>query len=105
MLNDEATVCDLQGRPFNTKYFDWSKLYIMTMKTTRYFNYTRTRSDRADIKDKWIQQVVNHPFRQMEELENGVGLKKPVDFCGLFCLPMEKPFTMLFGIDHIRRNK
>jgi hypothetical protein len=31
------------------------------MKTTQYFEYTRTRSDRAVIKDSWIQYVINNP--------------------------------------------
>ena len=31
------------------------------MKTTRYFKYTRRRSDRALIKDEWIKSVVNNP--------------------------------------------
>ena len=31
------------------------------MKTTQYFEYTRTRSDRTVIKDSWIQYVINNP--------------------------------------------
>lgn len=31
------------------------------MKTTRYFDYVRKRSDRAAIRDEWIMHVVNHP--------------------------------------------
>ena len=33
------------------------------MKTTQYFNYTRKRSDRAWIKEKWIEFVVNNPTK------------------------------------------
>jgi hypothetical protein len=29
------------------------------MKTTQYFNYTRKRSDRAHIKEDWIQFVID----------------------------------------------
>ena len=31
------------------------------MKTTEYFNYTRKRPDRAQIKDEWILFVIEHP--------------------------------------------
>ena len=31
------------------------------MKTTRYFNYTRKRQDRAQIKKEWIEFVIENP--------------------------------------------
>ena len=31
------------------------------MKMTRYFEYTRLRSDRSDIKDDWIYQAIKNP--------------------------------------------
>jgi hypothetical protein len=31
------------------------------MKTTKYFEYTRTRPDRAQIKDDWIKSVIERP--------------------------------------------
>ena len=31
------------------------------MKTTHYFEYTRKRPDRAQIKDDWIQFVIESP--------------------------------------------
>ena len=31
------------------------------MKTTRYFDYTRKRSDRAQIKEDWIKSVIENP--------------------------------------------
>ena len=31
------------------------------MKTSRYFDYTRTRPDRFEIKDSWIEHVINNP--------------------------------------------
>ena len=31
-----------------------------TLKTTKYFDSTRTRPDRAYIKDEWIQYVIDH---------------------------------------------
>ena len=30
------------------------------MKTTKYFDYTRLRSDRRNIKDAWILYVIEH---------------------------------------------
>ena len=33
----------------------------MSMKTTRYFNYTRKRQDRAQIKEEWIEYVIENP--------------------------------------------
>ncbi len=33
----------------------------MPMKTTLYFNYTRKRQDRAQIKDEWIEFVIENP--------------------------------------------
>lgn len=34
------------------------------MKTTKYFDFRRQRSDRRDIKDEWIQRVVTSPMRK-----------------------------------------
>lgn len=31
------------------------------MKKTNYFEYTRKRPDRAQIKDKWIEYVIDNP--------------------------------------------
>ncbi len=31
------------------------------MKTTRYFDYTRKRPDRAQIKEDWIKTVIEKP--------------------------------------------
>ena len=33
------------------------------MKKTQYFEYTRKRPDRAQIKDKWIKYVIDNPER------------------------------------------
>jgi len=33
------------------------------MKKTQYFEYTRKRPDRAQIKDKWIKHVIDNPER------------------------------------------
>ncbi|MCL4315751.1 MAG: hypothetical protein M1527_02635 [Gammaproteobacteria bacterium] len=34
------------------------------MKTTKYFQATRVRSDRVIIKDEWIQHVVRFPEKE-----------------------------------------
>jgi hypothetical protein len=31
------------------------------MKTTKYFDYTRKRPDRAKIKNEWIKMVIEKP--------------------------------------------
>ncbi len=31
------------------------------MKTTRYFDHTRQRPDRAAIREEWISHVIEHP--------------------------------------------
>ncbi len=33
------------------------------MKTTQYFEYTRQRPDRSNIKEDWIAQVINKPIK------------------------------------------
>ena len=33
------------------------------MKTTKYFDYTRQRSDRAQIKIEWIEYAIHNPDR------------------------------------------
>jgi len=33
------------------------------MKTTQYFDYTKRRSDRVYIKEKWIKFVIENPLK------------------------------------------
>ena len=33
------------------------------MKTTQYFEYTRKRPDRAQIKEEWIKTVIENPAK------------------------------------------
>jgi hypothetical protein len=33
------------------------------MKTTQYYEYTRKRADRAQIKEEWIKAVIKKPER------------------------------------------
>ena len=34
------------------------------MKTTKYFDFRRRKPDRKNIKDEWIQRVVDSPIRK-----------------------------------------
>ena len=42
------------------------------MKTTQYFEHTRTRPDRATIKNEWIKQVIEHPERIEIQSDNRI---------------------------------
>ncbi len=34
------------------------------MRTTKYFDFRRKQPDRKDIKDEWIQKVMDSPLRK-----------------------------------------
>ena len=42
------------------------------MKTTEYFKATRSRPDRARIKDEWVMQVVSHPEHELIQSDGRV---------------------------------
>jgi hypothetical protein len=42
------------------------------MKTTRYFLATRERPDRATIRIEWIEQVINHPEREVMQADGRI---------------------------------
>ena len=42
------------------------------MKTTRYFDYTRKRPDRALIKNDWIEFVINNPVKSKVQSDGRV---------------------------------
>lgn len=42
------------------------------MKVTRYFEVTRARPDRADIREEWIQQVIDHPEREVVQQDGRI---------------------------------
>jgi len=44
------------------------------MKTTRYFEYTRRRPDRAQIKEEWIKYVIENPNKT--EIQSDGRIKK-----------------------------
>jgi len=44
------------------------------MKTTQYFDYTRKRPDRAQIKEDWIKFVIDHP--EKSEIQSDSRIRK-----------------------------
>ncbi len=45
---------------------------LKSVKTTQYFQYTRKRSDRACIKDKWIEYVILTPVREEKQSDGRI---------------------------------
>lgn len=48
------------------------------MKTTRYFQMTRTRPDRAMIRDEWIERTVTNPVRRFVQADGRIRCWAPV---------------------------
>ena len=44
------------------------------MKTTKYFDYTRKRADRAQIRENWIKFVIENP--EKTEIQSDGRIKK-----------------------------
>lgn len=42
------------------------------MKCTRYFQSIRQRPDRAVIRDEWIQQVIDHPAKEVTQADGRI---------------------------------
>ena len=42
------------------------------MKCTDYFLHTRTRSDRAQIRDAWIKDAIDHPVRRQVQTDGRI---------------------------------
>ncbi|HEY9200070.1 MAG TPA: hypothetical protein VIQ81_00615 [Gammaproteobacteria bacterium] len=42
------------------------------MKSTKYFQATRMRPDRSQIKDEWIQQVVQFPEKEQMQADGRI---------------------------------
>jgi hypothetical protein len=41
--------------------------YLDSMKVTKYFKHVRSRTDRAQIRDEWIEEAVQNPeFRHIQ---------------------------------------
>ncbi len=44
----------------------------MLFKTTDYFNYMKSRSDRSFIKNEWIWYVINNPVHQETQTDGRI---------------------------------
>ena len=44
----------------------------MQLKTTRYFQATRSRPDRASIRDEWIARTITHPEKQFVQADGRI---------------------------------
>lgn len=52
------------------------------MKFTRYFQALRTRPDRAIIRDNWIQQVIDHPVKEIIQKDGRIRRWAPIQEMG-----------------------
>jgi len=48
------------------------------VRTTRYFDATRAREDRAAIKDEWIAHVVRNPIREAVQADGRIRRWAPI---------------------------
>ena len=55
---------------------------------TQYFLYTRLRSDRKDIKNEWIEQVINNPIRKIIQSDKRIRCWGKIDEAGGKYLPV-----------------
>ncbi len=44
------------------------------MKTTRYFDYVRSRPDRQAIRDEWILEVIKNPIHKVVQKDGRIRL-------------------------------
>ena len=49
------------------------------MKTTKYFESLRLRSDRSWIKDEWIQSVIDSPEATVIQVDGGIRMWGKID--------------------------
>ena len=52
------------------------------MKTTRYFVDTRSREDRRQILDRWIEHVVTQPIREVTQADGRIRRWGPIPEAG-----------------------
>jgi len=45
---------------------------LMSMKTTAYFDATRSRPDRTGIKDDWILRVLRYPEKEQRQMDGRI---------------------------------
>ena len=51
---------------------------VGSLKFTRYFETIRLRPDRAMIRSEWIQQVVQHPVREVIQADGRIRRWAPI---------------------------
>jgi len=52
------------------------------VRTTRYFDATRAREDRAAIKDEWIAHVTRNPIREAVQADGRIRRWAPIAEAG-----------------------
>jgi hypothetical protein len=52
------------------------------MKTTRYFDAMRSRSDRTAIKDSWIVKAIAHPEHEQQQADGRIRRWASIDEAG-----------------------
>ena len=53
----------MENFPFITLFGSNNLSGFWQMKTTQYFDYTKKRPDRAQIKEEWIKAVIDNPVK------------------------------------------
>ena len=54
------------------------------MKTTQYFEYTRKRPDRAQIREDWIKTVIKKPVKVETQSDGRIRLWAKIDEIGKY---------------------
>ncbi len=54
------------------------------MKTTKYFEFVKKRSDRIEIKDAWIQRVMDNPEKEQAQKDGRIRLWGKIDEVGRY---------------------
>jgi hypothetical protein len=49
------------------------------VKTTKYFEFIRLRSDRALIRDEWIERVIHHPVKETVQQDGRIRRWAPIE--------------------------
>ncbi len=57
----------------------WLQGIESTVKFTKYFDFIRQRSDRAIIRDEWIERVVNNPVKETVQQDGRIRRWAPIE--------------------------
>ena len=52
------------------------------MKTTQYFDFRRTFPDRKEIRDEWIQRVINNPSKTEPQADGRIRMWGTIEEAG-----------------------